>query len=482
MRIVKTQWIRLAVNVLVSWLPFSGQAATVGLLVEPINQVSSLSGNSCSWQLTHTRGYAEPSVNWANDRSYIEGMQRAEQFGQVATYFSEQWDTQVYFTRTAIPNSAGEVSLIDPDSKAVFIFVHGSGTKKSSGRNYIHNMNTLANLGFSALAFDMPFHADGPVDPKLNYSNHFMEWVRQIVLEAKKAGKPVYLAGHSFGPEVALEFVAQFPKLVDGVVALSPAGFTKELDDWYENYTTKMNFGGEVPENEKGGEWAAKMSEQFIWNKSKTADPTLVNPRLRIRILSGDREEYVPAPVGGPNNTPIGPNTYDIRPPLKQMLRNAVVTIEPGIGHYLFDFVDSEGNNVVTRELLLVAGEDPAQAKNLIDKRRKENERMLPWQILSKKYAQDAVFRSYCDLKFGPGRVLKVARQKANENSDQILRAYAEAWQKRQVEIYQKILNSKETYPAFYAKHKEAIERLNPKSVNKALFIPFMYFLAAQGE
>ncbi len=377
MRIVKTQWIRLAVNVLVSWLPFSGQAATVGLLVEPINQVSSLSGNSCSWQLTHTRGYAEPSVNWANDRSYIEGMQRAEQFGQVATYFSEQWDTQVYFTRTAIPNSAGEVSLIDPDSKAVFIFVHGSGTKKSSGRNYIHNMNTLANLGFSALAFDMPFHADGPVDPKLNYSNHFMEWVRQIVLEAKKAGKPVYLAGHSFGPEVALEFVAQFPKLVDGVVALSPAGFTKELDDWYENYTTKMNFGGEVPENEKGGEWAAKMSEQFIWNKSKTADPTLVNPRLRIRILSGDREEYVPAPVGGPNNTPIGPNTYDIRPPLKQMLRNAVVTIEPGIGHYLFDFVDSEGNNVVTRELLLVAGEDPAQAKNLIDKRRKENMSIL---------------------------------------------------------------------------------------------------------
>lgn len=421
-------------------------------------------------------------VDWKSDRSYIETMKLKESMGQVDTFYSEKWETQIYHSNTGIPNAKGKAPLVDPESRAVVIFFHGSGTMKSSGRNFIANMNSLANMGISSISLDMPFHAKGPRSDKYNDSNYFMEWLRSIVLEAKKAGKPVYLAGHSFGPDVALEFATRYPKLIDGVIGLSPAGFTKVLANWYDKFTSKMKFGGNVEPNDAGGEWAYRMSQQFHWAKGKLADPTLVNPKLNVRILSGNREEYVPAPLDPVTGLPSGDNTYDVSVVLRKLFRNASITIEPGVGHYLFEAVDSNGYNVVQRELLLGMGENPANLKKLIEQTREENKNLDLSGQMAKKYSQDPLFRAWADMNYGPFTVLKMALQGQDRFAKKVYDSYLVAQKEREMELFNKVLNSKTTHPEFYEKYRHLIDKMNPKVLDNTLFVPWLQQVLKNGE
>lgn len=454
---LKSSWAALAVNLLIAVTPAIGFSQNLQCL-----------------DLFKSRGITEPITDWNDDRSYIEALQRKESLGQVGTFFSEKWDTQIYYTQTGVPDGKGRSPLVDPESKAVFIFFHGSGTKNSGGKNFVSNMNTLANLGYSAVSVDMPFHSEGSRDPKFNDLNYFMEWARSIVLEAKKSGKPVYLAGHSFGPDVILELAARYPKLMDGVLALSPAGFTKELADWYTNHTTKMQFGANVDGNDDGGYWAGTMQSQLQWYRGKRVDPTLVNKNLRIRILSGDREEYVPAPVGGPNLTPIGKNTYDVSVPLKKIFQNVTITIEPGIGHYLFDFTDVHGLNVVTRELLAIAGENPLTIKSILESVKEQNSLLHISGVIGKKYMNDPLFRVWSDAKYGKGKALQVSRNNQDALAAKMIKDFDISQEQREKELHLKILNTKTEHPEFYAKYKNYIDSLNPKKVDRSLFYPYL--------
>ncbi len=409
-------------------------------------------------------------VDFKNDRDFLGAAQHREIFGQVKGFTSEKFQTQMYVTSTGTPNHKGEIPLVDPKSKAVYIFFHGSGTMKSSGRNFIVNMNALANLGFSAISMDMPFHAKGPKGEEFNKVEHFMTWVRSIVLEAKKSGLPVVLAGHSFGPDVILEYVTRYPKDVDGVVALSPAGFTKELDAYQMNVTEKMNFGGDVAENVEGSTWAGTMGPQLLWNKKKLADPTVVNPNLKVRILTGMKEEYFPAPLDPVTGLPAGDNTVDVSIPLKEMLKNSVVTREPGIGHYLFDHVDQNGDHAVTRELLAALGYNPKQIKTMIEEVRAAAENVMPTERILIRYAQDVLFRSWADATYGAGKIPKIAAQQSDGLATKIINEYRFALKGREEEIYQKILATKTTHPEFYAKYQKTIDAHNPKKVDMTLF------------
>lgn len=323
----------------------------------------------------------------------------------------------------------------------------------------------------------MPFHGEGLRDPKFNEANHFMEWTKSIVNEAKKTGKPVILVGHSFGPDVILEFITRYPKMADAVVAMSPAGFTKELSHWYDNFTTKMKFGGEVSENEAGGIWAGAMSKQFHWSKKKLADPTEVNPKLNVRILSGNREEYVPAPIGGEAMTPIGENTYDVSVPLKSIFKNATVTIEPGIGHYLFEHADKDGYNVVLREILASVGETPANYKKLVDENRDENAKYVPSLQIVKKYAHDRIFQSWINENFGEGLISKLRNSGNDQVSQKILTDYLVIQKERDMEIYKKVLSSKEADSGFYRKFQSQIDKMNPSKLDTALFSAYRQWL-----
>jgi pimeloyl-ACP methyl ester carboxylesterase len=366
----------------------------------------------------YERDLSEKEVDLSSVRSILAAQKQAEKMGVMRGEFNAELDTMIYSTRTGkIDPRTGKSPLIDPDSKAVFVFFHGSGTMQSSGANFIANMNTLAAHGFSALSFDMPFHGSGPVRDKFRSADEFMSWTKKIVDMARASNKPVYLVGHSFGPDVIAEYLYRYPHDVQGALLMSPAGFNKTLEDWYNQYTSRMRFGGEVPANRVAGEWSYEVSRQFIWNKNNgSGDPTLINPNLRVKVLSGNREEYVPAPVGGPNRTPIGNNTYDIAAALRPFFRNADIKVEEGIGHYIFDFKDANGNNVVYREIFDLVNVKMEDLKSIAQQlgREREASRSLP-EKLGIKYSQDPIFKAWVNQTYTQAAFLRMIRQD-NEN------------------------------------------------------------------
>lgn len=414
-------------------------------------------------------------VDWNSTVSLLRALQQSESLGLVGYQFSKAWDTAVYWTKTAIPQK-GRVPLVDPDSRAVFLFIHGSGTMKSSGKNFIANMNQVAKLGYSAVSIDLPFHAAGPRHPKYNDSFTFMEWLKAIVMELKKSGKPVYLAGHSFGPDVIFEFVTRYPKLVDGVVGLSPASFTKELERWYEQYTSKMSFGGDVASNDAGGQWAYQVSRGFLWSKGRLPDPTLVNPNLKMRILSGNMEEYVPAPLDPQTLKLLGPNTYDISVPLRQRFQKAEITIEPGIGHYLFEHRDAQGNNVVLRELLAIDGVTMSKdnLKKMIDTTSDGKSKYSASLQLLRRYHQDPLFATWLQQQMPTRHIENYLRLLDEARAKKIEISYQEALEARFKEIGAEIMKYAEAHPEFAARFEKQLQEAKKKGYDQALFFPYL--------
>lgn len=428
----------------------------------------------------YSRGKDE-KVDYQNDRSYLIGMKNSDKFGRVQSVFDRNLDTRIYYTATATPTRNGQ-KIVDSEAKAIYVFFHGSGTMQSGGKNFYGIMNKLASMGYGALSFDMPFHAEGPIRDQFYDVNYYMKWVRQVVGVAKSSGRPVYLVGHSFGPDAIAEYLYRYPNDVQGAALLSPAGFTPVLEKWYNQHTSKMKFGGEVPANELAGRWAYSMSKQFIWNKSQSAgDPTLLNPDLIVRMLSGDREEYVPAPVGGSNRTPIGKNTYNIANAFRRFFKNSTTTIEPGIGHYIFNHNDSNGHNVVMREVLALDGESLKNEKKIKEETGIRFETRNEAQKLAFKYHTDPLFQAWVDLNISSQLPRAVLDRNNIELAKTILAKYDLAREERDRGILNQILDTQETMPRFYQAHKDRIESLRKSGkLDTSLFLP--YLAAKWGE
>ncbi len=382
------------------------------------------------------RGVEKKPEDWTNNRAFSAMLSDFEKMGRVQSRYDEKLGTRIYSTMTGLPDAHGRMPLIDPDAKAVVVFFHGSGTAQSGGANFVHNMNKLANLGYAGLSFDMPFHAEGPNTHAFHNANYFMNWVREVLKPARESGKPVYLVGHSFGPDVIAEYLYRFPFDVEGAALLSPASFNRTLQEWYRTKTAKMKFGGEVPESTLGGQWAAQVSEGFTWARSQGAgDPTIVNHNLKVEILSGDREEYVPGPVGGPNKTPIGKNTYDMVRALRPLFSGANIVIEPGIGHYLFDHADKTGSNVVSRTIYKLIGFDgatEAQTVKTIAARVAERPYAVQLEVM---VASDRLFNSWLISTNQTGLAKALVATSNNVQAEKLMNAYREAYRARVKEV-----------------------------------------------
>lgn len=436
--------------------------------------------DECSERVTNgyfSRGRVVETPDAKDSMSLMRGVLNANAWSSIRSFFSKEWDTEVFFTATGVPDrNTFQVPLVDPDCKGVVLFIHGSGTSKSSGSNFVGNMSNLANYGYCAISIDLPFHADGPLQNKLKDADEFIRWMSKIVNDIKTAGKPVYLAGHSFGPDVIFELISRDPFLVNGATAMSPAGFDPVLRKWYENYTSKMKFGGDVALNPLGGEFADEVVQQFLWNTGQLADPTKVNPDLILRILSSNREEYVPAPVGGPNKTPIGDNTYDIAPVLKGAFQNSVITIEKGVGHYLFDHVDEDGFNAVQRELLLMLGADPASTKEMTQETGLLRQSRPLSERLAVMVSTDLIFRSWFLSKYPERLALEILRQV----NDRYAKVIFEEWDLTGKLEIQKvamamIFASAETHPEFYAKYQDKIAEARKRNILDSTLIGAFY-------
>lgn len=435
--------------------PTVGQAAANQCYVLFENQATSTAPN-------YDRTGDRPEVDLKNVLSILAERKESQAMGVTLSRFSKKFGTRFYFSGTGAVDRNGETPFVDPNSKAVFIFVHGSGTMASSGKNFYGVMNQLAPLGFSSLSFDMPFHMHGPIKDQFKSADYFMNWLNEIVTEVKKSGKPVYMVGHSFGPDVIAEYVTRNPFAIQGGVLLSPAGFNKTLSDWYDQHTSKMNFGGDVQENRLAGEWAGMMSSQFIWNKTNGKnDPTVKNPNLVIRMLSGGREEYVPAPVGGSKKTPIGDNTYDIAAAFKEHFTNAVAQVEPGVGHYIFNHNDREGVNVILREILAVVGLDAKKYAELRHDYGIEKEKINSGTFRAAQlYGSDRIFKKWIDEKIS----YRAFRSLIDKENDAVLSTLVVKYQEEMTaldeKINQAIIMTETTLPGFYKLNQKGIEEL----------------------
>jgi hypothetical protein len=193
-----------------------------------------------------------------------------------------------------------------------------------------------------------------------------------------------------------------------------------------------------------------------------------------LRILSGNREEYVPAPLSAENGLPNGDNTYDISVPLKKLFSRSVVTIEPNIGHYIFDYADADGLNAVTRELLTLVGENPKEMRKIEERVQNENSLQDVSTVVAKKYAQDPLFRAWADQTYGAKTVLRAARNADDRLLKKISDEYTLAKTERELEIVRKIIATKTTNPDFYQKFQKQIDTMNPNKVDSSIFVPYM--------
>jgi pimeloyl-ACP methyl ester carboxylesterase len=442
-------------------------------------RVSTKPIDPCQLELTQghyfQRGHQLKPAAWTNDLEVIRANLEMQAWSSVRTFFSREWDTQVFYTATGVPKADLEIPLVDPDCKGVVFFVHGVGTVKSSGSNFIMNMSGLSNMGYCGVSIDLPFHANGSLKDKYMSGTEFIAYMKKIILEIKSYGKPVFLAGHSFGPDVIFELISRYPNLVDGALAMSPAGFTPILRKWYRQFTTRMIFGGNVLENRAGGEWSEAVSATFGWPEGKYGDPTLINPGLILRILSGDREEYSPAPTGGPNRTPIGKNTYDHGRPLQRLFRNATVTIEPGVGHSIFDFKDSNGINIVQRELTALLGIDLRNTNDLlVQTSRLREEKRTPAEKLAFLSQTDMLFRSWFLEKYNERLAQQILKNQDNTRAASILSDFNTAIKERYRSIMPTIIATETTDPEFYAANKVRIEKLKANNRPDAVDIVLM--------
>lgn len=433
----------------------------------------------------YDRGNLAPELDHTDPVQYIQEYFEATKWGVVRNTFDTELDTRIYYTATGIPYPGSrQTSLVDPDSRAVFIFFHGSGTMQSSGRNFYGIMNYMNDLGFSSIAIDLPFHSEGPIASRFYDADYFMNWIHKIVLKVKAYGKPVYLVGHSFGSDVVSEFAYRYPFEMESGVALSPAGFTSELEEWYKTKTSKMRFGLDTPTNQAAEIWAETVLKGFIWNKQKKGytDPTILNPQLRLRMMSGDREEYVPGPIGGSSNSPTGKNTYAIGEAYNQFFAHATTTVEPGVGHFIFNHADENGHNVVYRELLYAAGFSPFQERELRKQRVEILDSQSPSERLSYLYAFDKIFQKWVDKNFGgAGLVNRIGTQQNEILAKKIFHEYETNRRYRErEELMQLVLNYADHNAHFYESNLKMIEEVKKGKFIDALL--FRYLEAVQSK
>ncbi|WP_413577875.1 alpha/beta fold hydrolase [Bdellovibrio sp. HCB290] len=414
------------------------------------------------------------SQNLSPKASYMKSLRDQTNLGSMVRYFDKELDTWVYHTAKKTFNDKGEIPWVDPDAQAVVVYFHGSGTAVGGGGNGTHLLNSLIDHKISGIAFDMPFHSKGPVSNAFQNSDYFMRWIDKIVTKAKAAGKPVYLVGHSFGPDVIAEYMFRHPHDVDGAVLMSPASFNAELKTWYWEHTDKMRFGGKyIPVSTDGGKWSTNMSSQFQWNKTRgKKDPTVENPDLKTLVIIGDREEYVPGPTGGRHHLPTGKNTYDVEAALREHLKNFDYYPVPGAGHYLFDAKDASGKSLLTN---LIAKHIGTYTENT--SRQKEVSRQ---EYLQTKMVSDKFFRKWAVDTYGDG-IWKFINHLPNETAVKSMISNYEAYEAQvRAELYNDILNTEQTNPSFYRENQKLIDvaRKNGQ-VTDALIE--RYFIKMQG-
>lgn len=422
------------------------------------------------------RVVTERDPNYLNDMDYMEEMKYTNStLGLVDTKFVKEFDTQIYYTSTAKPRPDGTIPEVDPEAKALVVYFHGSGTMKASGVGFAGKMNSLSKMGYSSLSFDLPFHRLGSKNPALADPKNFAEYVDKIIQKYKVEGQPVILVGHSFGPDVIAEYVTRFPHSVDSAVLVSPGSFDKATTKWYNEKTTKMDFG-DTEMNDEGGRWAGMVTNGKIWSDPKApgrVDPTIANKDLKIHVISGDKEEYIPGELDARGMPTDKPREYDVQKAFNQYFSRVDVTIEPGVGHYIFNHRDAQGQDVVLRSVLKADGESLANEKELKKAMAQRMAQRGAQEVLATRYTKEPFFRKWVDAEAkkqgttGASLVETFMKTEDKKTAQSMLTNFMTV-ERQRVEVMNKNIKATANWaPDFYAENKAAIDTLGDKGVDQ---------------
>lgn len=395
--------------------------------------------------------------------------------GLLVQRYHEGMRTTIYHTASE-PLADGSVPLIDPASKAVAIFFHGSGTEKSSGRNFIHNMNSLANEGISCMAMDLPFHGKSKADTLQYKKQEFMKALHKVIAPAKASGKKIILFGHSFGPDIAAEYAKTYPGDVDHIILVSPAPSGSEPHEWmYKNVTEPgmplvTQGQGTVTDNERGGEWAGSMGAQFNWLKEG------IPSSVGVTVMIGSKDEWqnpishrglpkwanlIKPTKGSPalGNEKIAQKLgvkpkYDYTDGLeviKEAIPHADFQIVDDWGHYIFEAEVLEKRrgketpvNLINKTILDVAGIN-------VDERGMKKEDRSSRLKLRLLYENSATFRDWLTEKGLPQAV----------KDEKVASNVLQQWDYLQYEVWRDALENMESrYPEYYKSRQYWLARL----------------------
>lgn len=131
-----------------------------------------------------------------------------------------------------------------PDApKAVLVLVHGMGDH--SGR-YGPFVRYFVERGFAVAAYDQRGH--GRSEGERGHADQFQDFLQDLaqfiqMTKARFPKLPLFLIGHSFGGQVAINFIVRYAKGLRGVVLSSPnvalklevPNWKKKVADWAQN-------------------------------------------------------------------------------------------------------------------------------------------------------------------------------------------------------------------------------------------------------
>jgi len=130
-------------------------------------------------------------------------------------------------------NYAAGIPKGDPD--AVIVFIHGAGG------NHTHWLYQTSSLGnqFLCLAVDLPGHglSEGQASDSIKeYADFVHDFIEHV------AGGPVFLAGHSMGGAIAMEFGLCFPDKLSGLILIGTGARLRVAQPILETFGAGKHF------------------------------------------------------------------------------------------------------------------------------------------------------------------------------------------------------------------------------------------------
>jgi pimeloyl-ACP methyl ester carboxylesterase len=411
----------------------------------------------------------ESQISHLDDRDFVfYQLNTAPRMGSMASLRDSKFDTTVYYTATAKPRPDGSIPVVDPDARAVYIFLHGSGTARAGGINAAGKATHLASMGYSVISLDLPFHQEGSTNPELLKAPQFIDYLARFFADYSLPGKNNYGSGHSFGPDALAALLDAHPFSMKGAALLSPACFDNVTRDWYEKHTVNMPhmIGGPENENEAGGEWADSVSQGFNWSDlghPLRRDPTVLNPDLRLIVASGGREEYLPGGLN-PDGTPDASlRTYDLCKKFAQFYSRIDCRIFQGVGHYIFEGKDDNGYDLVLETLLALDGQSLANERALKQEFRQRNQSVV--DQVARRYKIDPFFKEWLNYfarksnkQSGLEIIVDLIKTNNQGEAARLNKRYSFVESNRNKELVAHILSTRNWAPAFYRENQATID------------------------